>query len=515
VLCLDAAAFGVPRPAVLDHLLAIGHAFVLVENGTVVGYAIERAFGLGSVVGPVVATTEPDAIALSNAAARAGFLRVDRASKAANFGRHLTACGLTPASESPAMLRGDWPAHLRARQPRPGLGDSDMHRIIIIGRGLVGSAAGRHLWALTDGVAVLGPDEPADRAAHTGVFASHYDEGRITRVVDRDPAWAVTAKRSIDRYADLEARSGIRFFTNAGYLGIGPARSEYLDRSEAMARTFGADTTRLDAAGIAARFPFLAVPDGAEGLYKGGRAGYVSPRVMVRAQTEVARQQGALIIADEATSVRATADGVEIDTGRGGTLRAERVLVAIGAFTNACGLLPIDLKLRVFGRTVVLAHIDDGLLAELGGMPAVIDAESGAYILPPIRYPDGCHYLKIGIGSTADPELRSLPDLIAWFKSVGSADNRRDFQAFLTRLIPTLDRCRHWHTDTCAVTWTATSLPYIDHALDDRLAVAVVCNGKGAKSSHDWGWLAARLAAGLEWDHPVRRERLRLPAEIR
>src|ERR671931_167612 len=235
-----------------------------------------------------------------------------------------------------------------------------MHRIIVIGRGLVGSAAGRHLSALTDGVVVLGPDEPTDHAAHTGVFASHYDEGRITRAVDQDPAWAVTAKRSIERYA-----------------------------------------------GIAARFPFLAVPDGAEGLYEGGRAGYISPRAMVRAQTEVARQQGALIIADEAISLRPTAGGVEVDTGRGGTLRAERVLVATGGFTDACGLLPVDLKLRVFGRTVVLAYIDDGLLAELGGMPAVIDAESGAYILPPIRYPDRRHYLKIGIGSTADPELRS------------------------------------------------------------------------------------------------------------
>ena len=176
-----------------------------------------------------------------------------------------------------------------------------MHRIIVIGRGLVGSAAGRHLSALTDGVVVLGPDEPADRAAHTGVFASHYDEGRITRVVDRDPAWAVTAKRSIDRYAEIEARSGIRFFTDAGYLGIGAAGSDYLDRCETVGRMFGADTTRLDAAGIAARFPFLAVPDGAEGLYE-GHAGYVSPRAMVRAQAEVARQQGAVIIADEATS---------------------------------------------------------------------------------------------------------------------------------------------------------------------------------------------------------------------
>jgi sarcosine oxidase len=162
-----------------------------------------------------------------------------------------------------------------------------------------------------------------------------------------------------------------------------------------------------------------------------------------------------------------------------------------------------------------MASIDDGLLAELSGMPALTDAETGAYILPPIRYPDGRHYLKIGIGSMSDPEFRSLPDLVRWFKSAGSADNRRDFQVFLTRLIPALDRCRHWYTDTCAVTWTATGLPYIDYVVDECLAVAVVCNGKGAKSSDDWGWLAARLVAGLEWDHPVGREQLRLPAEIR
>jgi predicted N-acetyltransferase YhbS len=107
---LDAAAFGVPRSAVLDHLLSVGRAFVLVDNGRVVGYAMERAFGRGSVVGPVVAATEPDAIALFNSAARPGFVRVDRPSDAVDFGRHLTACGLTPDSGSPAMLRGDWPA---------------------------------------------------------------------------------------------------------------------------------------------------------------------------------------------------------------------------------------------------------------------------------------------------------------------------------------------------------------------------------------------------------------------
>src|SRR5436853_3206490 len=85
--------------------------------------------------------------------------------------------------------------------------------------------------------------------------------------------------------------------------------------------------------------------------------------------------------------------------------RSERVLVATGAFTDACGLLPVDLKLRVLGRTVVLAHIDDRLLTELVGMPALIDGKSTRLIFRPLGYPYAVLCLKKRIGSTADPEL--------------------------------------------------------------------------------------------------------------
>lgn len=386
-----------------------------------------------------------------------------------------------------------------------------MHRIIVVGRGLIGSAAGRHLAGLTDGVALLGPDEPADRAAHSGVFASHYDEGRMTRIVDPDPVWSVTAKRSIDRYAEIEAESGIRFFTPSGYLGIGGPDADYLDRSHAAGAALGAETVWLDAAGIRDRFPFLAVADDTRGLQETGRAGHLSPRAMVRAQCEVARKRGATIIAEEAIGIRAVTGGIAVETAGGNVHRAEKVLIAAGAFTDACGLSSMDLKLRVFGRTVVLARIEGDLADDLATMPTMGHAESGAYILPPIRYPDGHLYLKIGIGSTSDADLRSLDDFSRWYKGVGSEDNRRDFQAFLTDLIPGLVRCTHWHSDTCAVAWTATGYPYIDWIDDGRVAVAVGGNGKGAKSADDWGWLAARLVAGEDWEHPVARERLRLP----
>jgi sarcosine oxidase len=85
------------------------------------------------------------------------------------------------------------------------------YEYIVVGKGLMGASAARHLTAHSPGVALIGPDEPPDRAAHTGVFGSHYDEGRITRILDSDRIWALLAQRSIARYRDIEKHSGIAY----------------------------------------------------------------------------------------------------------------------------------------------------------------------------------------------------------------------------------------------------------------------------------------------------------------
>ncbi|WP_193170130.1 NAD(P)/FAD-dependent oxidoreductase [Nisaea nitritireducens] len=389
-----------------------------------------------------------------------------------------------------------------------------MDRIIVIGRGMIGSAAARHLTSINDGITLIGPGEPADYAAHDGVFASHYDEGRMTRISDPDPDWAVTSKRSIERYPEIEAESGIPFFTNSRYLGIGGTDTSFLDRAEAAGRALGADLTRLDAQGIRALYPFLSVPDDADGLHEDRDAGHLNPRAMVKAQTEAARKRGATIVNDRAIAIYPVPGGVEVELASGDVRRAEKVLIATGGFTDACGLPPLDLKLRVFGRTVLLARMEGVVAEQLSDMPTMGHAETGAYILPPIRYPDGHNYLKIGIGTTDDPEFRSLTELNHWFKNPGSEENRDRFRPFLEGLIPALTGVAHWHTASCVVTWTATGLPYIDHVLDNRIAVAVGGNGKGAKSSDDWGWIAAHLVAGLDWEHPVGRAKLGIPGNI-
>ncbi|MCR9257856.1 MAG: FAD-binding oxidoreductase [Alphaproteobacteria bacterium] len=384
-------------------------------------------------------------------------------------------------------------------------------KTVIVGRGLIGSAAARHLAKMQDGVALVGPTEPMDRAAHPGVFASHYDEGRMVRIVDPDPVWAETAKRSIDRYPEIAAESGQSFFTPSGYLGYGAVEAPSLTRSQENGQRLGAAISTLDTAEIRARYPFFSVPDDTRGLSETGTAGHVSPRGLVRAQAEAARRHGAELIDAEVRRIDGTRTGVTVETADGSLLKADRVLVAAGAFTELCGLSPRRLALRVFGRTVTLVRIDDEVGAALVGMPTVGHAGTGAYILPPIAYPDGHRYLKIGIGTTDDPEPDTAEALKDWFKSEGSQRDKVRFKAFLEDLIPVLAEARDWHTDSCAVTWTATGYPYIDFVDGDRIALAVGGNGKGAKSSDDWGWIAAHMVAKRDFDHPVTLDKLRLP----
>ncbi|MGQ3292875.1 MAG: FAD-dependent oxidoreductase, partial [Shinella sp.] len=54
---------------------------------------------------------------------------------------------------------------------------------VVVGRGMMGAAAARHLTKTGASVALVGRGEPADWKSHDGVFSSHYDSGRITRTI--------------------------------------------------------------------------------------------------------------------------------------------------------------------------------------------------------------------------------------------------------------------------------------------------------------------------------------------
>ncbi len=104
LIALDRAAFGTPRPTLIDHLQTEAEI-----RATPHAFAARRAFGRGDAIGPVVAETEDDAIALVAGLLRPGFQRIDIPAEAARLGAWLTKAGLAKVDSVTAMIRGDWP----------------------------------------------------------------------------------------------------------------------------------------------------------------------------------------------------------------------------------------------------------------------------------------------------------------------------------------------------------------------------------------------------------------------
>src|SRR5437870_3494326 len=153
-----------------------------------------------------------------------------------------------------------------------------MFDFAVIGNGMMGSAASRYLSATGQTVLAIGPGEPADWQAHQGVFASHYDQGRITRIIDPDPVWAHLAARSIAVYPEIEAQSGITFHTRSGGLRVSPdvtAAGDTLNRAEETGKEYDAIYSRLAQTELAQQFPFLHFTPGTVGLWERGGAGYI------------------------------------------------------------------------------------------------------------------------------------------------------------------------------------------------------------------------------------------------
>ncbi len=387
-----------------------------------------------------------------------------------------------------------------------------MFDFIVIGKGLIGSAAARYL-SMRGQTAVIGPDEPPDLQTHEGVFASHYDQGRITRQLNQDEVWAALARLSVAQYPMLEAESGIRFHYQVGGLYV-PAAAEapsYLLEMAGLAERFAVDYEVMDEAAWHGRWPYLRFPDGWSGLYEAEPAGYINPRKLILAQLAAGQKQGLEIVRGTATSVNSvqaasleSASGyLTVTTDTGQSYRTKKVLIAAGAFSNAFALLPQKLKVRVKTETIILAETPPDVAERWMEMPSVVyyiesPELDSIYLLPPIRYPDGRIYLKMGCNTAADRYLSDLTEIGEWFRQGESDVMLAAMRAALQGMMPEL-AALSWQTGRCVVTYTTHGRPYIGLVGDGRMGVAVGGNGSGAMSSDGIGQMGAELLADGRW----------------
>ncbi|XP_060558104.1 uncharacterized protein LOC132718426 isoform X2 [Ruditapes philippinarum] len=350
-----------------------------------------------------------------------------------------------------------------------------MYDLCVVGAGMIGSSAARHA-TVTSGLStcLIGPSEPKGKrsAQNVAIYGSYFDEGRITRCLDKDFVWSTLAQESIKRYRDIERQSG---------------------------------------------------------SFETQNAGHINPRRIVQAQKVIAAEQGCTIIDDVVNHVTriVQSDGtyaMQVKTEEGRTILCKRVLLATGAFTTFKNLMPyMKPEQKLSPISVSLLEVDKSSLETLSDMPCVIyygsanadwkipssqmkENEVSFYLLPPIKYPDGRYYIKLGLFDAVTATMTSLGDVKQWFDN-GDTKYAEKVTKFTESLFKGV-QFNSWHSDSCVITETPTERPYID-MLHDQLGVAIGGNGYAAKSSDEIGRLAADMING-QWNSKLPRELFKL-----
>ncbi|MFI0796862.1 NAD(P)/FAD-dependent oxidoreductase [Micromonospora rubida] len=402
---------------------------------------------------------------------------------------------------------------------------SEIIEAAVVGAGMFGSAAAKHLSRAGVDVLVIGPAEPeAGASTSQHAFGAHFDEARITRRLGWDPVWGALDARSQDRFRDIEAESGIDFFHECGSLVLMARSIDH--RTTAILRQCAAesiDVDRLSEQELRIEFPeFACLPmtGGVEGLLERKQAGYLNPRRLVQAQMTIAEAAGARLLRAAVTAVEKDERSglwhlkVQAD-GQTRQIRAEKVLIATGAFTNENNVLPAGhrLALHAFTEPNLLFEVADGQLDQMRHLPTVVtvdpedtgDENMSLYLLPPIQYPDGKWYMRIGPGMQPFvEELHTVDEMVGWYaRQQVTPRQTASLTAMMRLLVPSLGPVAVRGAG-CIIEKTPSRYPYIGHLADDPgITVAVGGNGHGARGSDEIGRLAASVLLGLPWDCPV------------
>lgn len=395
--------------------------------------------------------------------------------------------------------------------------------VTVIGAGSMGSACARHLTEICrDKICLVGPDEPTLPRQQSGrsVFAAYYDQGRITRHLDADPVWCKLANRSIPQYQQLEKDTGVNYYTQAGFLALGPKDSSKIAQIQNVANIVGFNYNKLSNDDLKRQFPYLNVPDDYIGLYEPVDAGYISPRGQVEAEITAAANNGCQIVREIVDSVsQNNKDGsFTIVTETNKVIKSRKIVVATGAFTLFKDIIPAEIRkgldLKCGTQTVVKLEANDYDRQRFSSMPCMVyicrdnPLIDYWYTLPPILYPNGKYYLKIGHGGDFIETIPNHAEVLKWFHGQGDPKVTSTLVEVINRCLPDFKPVSI-ESDACAYTLTPHNHVMIGKIIDNMVLLNGG-NGVAAKSADEIGRVGALAITNETWKYDIPEEEFKL-----
>eukprot|EP00698_Gefionella_okellyi_P001059 TRINITY_DN10935_c0_g1_i2.p1 TRINITY_DN10935_c0_g1~~TRINITY_DN10935_c0_g1_i2.p1 ORF type:complete len:293 (-),score=47.01 TRINITY_DN10935_c0_g1_i2:475-1353(-) len=243
--------------------------------------------------------------------------------------------------------------------------------VAVVGAGLVGSAAARHI--SEDGrctVVLIGPQHSSvlsstqplplctsqmsgNGGKHT-VYSSSNDVARIARTLDTDTEWTRMAIEAMSRYRDLERESGLVFFSPRPCVVAAPRGHERIHAMAENARKFQQTFEILSGLECSARWPMIHLPNDYVALVMEG--GIINPKVMIEAQKRCAIKEGCAIKDDVCVGFEEHHDHVMVRLeSHPCPLKVGQLLIATNAsFDQFCS--SVSVTVQPCEETVVLCQ---------------------------------------------------------------------------------------------------------------------------------------------------------------
>jgi glycine/D-amino acid oxidase-like deaminating enzyme len=289
----------------------------------------------------------------------------------------------------------------------------DVLDLLVIGGGVMGLFTAYYACQRFGRVAVLERGRIGDPATASYGRTRSYRRDYLTA------PYARFADEALGLWSDFEAATGAKVLVRCGCMNIASASvtpdldATYAHRSYEVLQELGMPMTRLDADGMAERFPYLNADIG----YLDADAGLVDLAAVTAALLEVLDRESAQVLQEVEVSAITTEDGLTVVSTDAGEFRTRSLVITAGHGTNdVLARLP-DTELQI------PITKDRPSEAKYFAPPAELRAQFSSTAMPVIAYLDTGIYLHPivdGLIDTVKIGYYNPPDVPRGLTSVDS-----------------------------------------------------------------------------------------------